>query len=137
MQQPNRLLEQSLYLDLHAALRIEQVLAQPFEPVPSMVARGYFGGAHWLRLVVRPAYSGERLVLRVRPSYLDRLTLYRPAPHQAGAWLAQLSGDQVPFSHRPYASVVPGFELFPAAETVYYLRLQSSSTHLLLSLIHI
>jgi len=131
LQQPNRLLAQSLYVDLPGHLRIEQVLAQPFEPVSGMIARGYSDGAHWLRLVVRPAYAGERLVLRVRPSYLDALTLYRPDPSQAGAWLAQHSGDRVPFSHRPYASVVPGFELFPATETVYYLRLQSSSTHLL------
>jgi len=129
--QPNRLLAQSLYVDLHGNLPIEQVQARPFEPVPDLLARGYFGGAHWLRLVVRPAYAGERLVLRLRPSYLDAFTLYRADPGRAGAWLAQHSGDRLPFVQRPYASVVLGFELFPAAETVYYLRLQSSSTHML------
>ncbi|WP_029462995.1 sensor histidine kinase [Serpentinimonas barnesii] len=129
--QPNRLLAQSLYVDLHGHLPIEQVQARPFEPVPALLARGYFDGAHWLRLVVRPAYAGERLVLRLRPSYLDALTLYHADPARPGAWLAQHSGDRVPFGLRPYASVVLGFELFPATETVYYLRLQSTSTHLL------
>ncbi|MBS3962558.1 MAG: hypothetical protein KGZ61_12120 [Sandarakinorhabdus sp.] len=120
-----------MFADPSGQLGIEQVAAQAFAPIPVMVARGYFEGAHWLRLKVRPAYPGERIVLRVRPSYLDALTLYSPHPHQSGAWLAQHSGDTVSFMQRPFAALTLGFEIAPRTPSVYYLRLQSTSTHVL------
>ena len=55
-----------------------------FEPMGDTLARGYTSSAFWVKLVV--AAHEQRLYLRVRPPYLDHVTLYRPDPAQPSGW---------------------------------------------------
>jgi signal transduction histidine kinase len=72
------------------------------------------------------------LVLRIRPTFLDQVTLYEPDPERPGAWMARVTGDRVPFMDRDLPAVTLGFIIRPVEpETIYYLRLATTSTSLL------
>lgn len=117
-----------------AELTIDEVvsdrLAAAFVPMGDTLARGYTSDVFWLKLEV--AAHQERQYLRVRPPYLDYVTLYRQDPDNHTRWLAFENGDRVPMSQRRVWGVSLLFELPPAdsAQTVY-LRLQTQSSSLM------
>lgn len=128
----------ALWEDASGRLALEQVLAQPFVPAPTVLAQGYSPAVHWLRLTVRPAAGGAALVLRIRPSFLDEVTLFEPAPGLPGQWLERVSGEGTPWLQREHATSAYGFVVRPLiregaadAEATYYLRLQTRRSALL------
>jgi len=120
--------------DPTAALTIAEVsdgsASMPFSPMGDTLARGYTSSAFWLKVLV-PAHNDLRY-LRVRPPYLDYVTLYRPDPQSTSNWLVFESGDRVRLQDRGVWGVSLLFALPPAdkAQTVY-LRLQTQSSSLL------
>lgn len=103
---------------------VQRLTPQPFEGV---LARGYGAATVWVRLRVEPSSAGP-LFLRVRPAYLDALTLYDPLQGQGP--VATL-GDHQPASAQADPSTVFVFRLpsGPEARDVW-LRLSSTSTRL-------
>lgn len=127
-------LRAEVFEDPSGDLTIEQVtsasLANSFMPMGDTLARGYTESAFWLKVNVQP--HEQRQYLRVRPPYLDRVTLYRQDPDNPTAWLASNNGDRVPMSQRQVWGLSLLFALPPAlAEQTVYLRLQTQSSSLM------
>jgi len=127
----DRIVERSILNDPDGAFSISDVAEMGFDPAGRIVSRGYTPAVTWVRVVVRSEADDDGLVLRIRPTYLDEVRLYSPTPD--GAWRESVTGDRVPFSERPLAAVHLGFHLAPtpASDTIYYLRLETTSTSLL------
>lgn len=108
-------------------LTLEQVQPMPAQPYDGVLARGYGAAPVWLRLRVAPAATGS-LFLRVRPAYLDEVTLFDPL--QGDAPVATL-GDRHRVQAQANASTVFVFRL-PAAPLTrdVWLRVVTTSTRL-------
>lgn len=118
--------------DPEASLSIEQVVNRDFLPEPGILTKGYTKSAHWLRIQVRPSATGGDLVLRIRPTFLDEVTLFWQEPELPGVWLQDQTGDRTPYGERSVASVPFGFQIHPGpGGTTYYLRLETTSSSLL------
>lgn len=118
--------------DRSGTLSIAEAAQATYLPSDPILSKGYTDSAHWLRIVVRPRDDGGELVLRIRPAYIDEIKLYEPDPAVPGGWKTRVTGDRTPFLARERASVILGFTIKPAwPESVYYLRLKTTSTSLL------
>jgi signal transduction histidine kinase len=118
--------------DAAGTLSITEAAQAQFLPAQPILSNGYTDSAHWLRIVVRPCADGGELVLRIRPTFLDEIKLYEADPAAPGGWKIRVTGDRTPYSARERASVVLGFAIKPLKpESVYYLRLKTTSSSLL------
>ncbi len=118
--------------DRTGTLSIEEAVQAKFLPADSILSKGYTDSVHWLRIVVRQRDDGGELVLRIRPAVLDEIKLYEPEPAVTGGWKTRVTGDRTPYLARERASVVLGFAIKPVKpESVYYLRLKTTSSSLL------
>lgn len=116
--------------DGSAELTIDEVVDLDFTALGGTLARGYSQSAFWLRLTVAP--SDEQRLLRVRPPYLDELTLYLPDPKLANAWIVLHNGDRVALKDRTVWGVSLSFPLPASDQTrTLYLRLKTESSSLL------
>lgn len=129
---PDRVVARALWVDPTAALGLDQVQAQPFQPVGDLVSRGYSPAALWLRLDVAPPPDGK-VVLMVSPTYLDDVRLY--VPQADGRWSERRSGDTLPFAGREtgFTAFAWRLNLPPGAATRVYLRVTSTSTMLVMA----
>ncbi len=126
----DHVVERSVLEDPTARLVIKDVVDLEFSPMGPVLAASYTPSAHWMRLRVRPSADGRPLVLRMRPPFLDTLTLFEPDP-QGDGWSSRTTGDLVPFGEREVAALALALEIAPEApDTVYYLRLETTSTSL-------
>jgi len=58
--------------EIQGQATLDEAQAQPYKAYEGVLARGYTDATVWLRLRVEPvsaAHAGEKLVLRVRPSF--------------------------------------------------------------------
>lgn len=118
--------------DPAGSLSIEQVVRADFQPVGTMLSRGYTDAVHWLRLSVKAPDHGDAVELRIRPTYLDEVRLFEPDPASPGGWQTRVTGDRYSYQERDRAAVTLVFVVHPQApQTVYYLRLKTTSTSLL------
>jgi len=125
-----RILHASVFEDPSAAMTIDQVTQASFVPMGDTLARGYTPSAFWVKLVVA-AHDGPQY-LRVRPPYLDHVTLYRPDETRPKDWLTFENGDRVPMQDRQVWGVSLLFELPPTdSEQTLYLRVQTKSSNLM------
>jgi signal transduction histidine kinase len=106
----------------HGLDDVRRLSPRPFD---GGIALGYSAGAHWIRVVVRPADDGAPLKLRIRPQDLDRIELFDP---DAGSEAVAIRGDQ----HPPPADFHRALHHFfvvqprqPSSE--YWLRVESTS----------
>lgn len=127
----DHIISRALLEDKESSLSIKQAGHASFKPARPILAAGYTNSTHWLRLIVRPRADGGELVLRIRPTYLDEITLFEPDATTPGRWRMWVTGDRTPWIDRNYSSVLPGFLIHPTAETIYYLRLKTTSTSLI------
>jgi signal transduction histidine kinase len=111
--------------------RVQQLPALPYEGV---LARGYTHSVTWLKLKVAAAPDAgpdHRLMLRIRPSYLDQVSLFDPFDDSGRM---RLTGDHTDWQKSELKSLNHGF-LIPASDQPreIWLRLKTSSS----SLIHV
>jgi len=120
----------SYWEDVQGQSTFDDVQAQSYTSYDGVLAKGYRDSVFWLRLRIEPAtaaHVGEKLVLRVRPSFLDQVVLFDPTDTtRAGPVRA---GDMTPWSESEYPSLNHGFLIasLPQARDVY-LRVSSTST---------
>lgn len=106
----------------HAGLR--QAQSQEFKPYEGVLNQGYTGGAHWVRLSLRP--STQDLVLRLQPAWLDHVRLYDPLDGQA----PRAVGDHLGRDHNAFFGLGFSLRLTASAQPRdVWLRIQSSSVH--------
>lgn len=122
-------IKREVFSDASNSLDIDAIQQQSFKPIGQLLTAGYTTASQWLRLTVAPS-SEKSLELRIRPTYLDKVTLYKPDPDHPGQWLARSTGDAFSFHERD--SLYPGTFGFliqgQPEPTVYYLKLQTTST---------
>lgn len=118
--------------DPAGTLSIGQVTQAEFQPAGPMLSRGYTDAVHWLRLSVKAPDHGDTVELRIRPTFLDEVRLYEPDPASPGGWTTRVTGDRYSYQDRDRVAVTLVFVVRPQApQTVYYLRLKTSSTSIL------
>lgn len=126
----DHVVERHVLEDPSAQWRIEDVVGMDFAPMAGVLSAGYTGSAHWIRLRIRPEPDGRPLVLSMRPTFLDGITLFEPQPDGDG-WHRRSTGDLLPFRERETAAVALALEIEPEApDTIYYLRLATTSSSL-------
>ena len=133
-QAPDFITERAVMVDSGGQLALEQVKHQAFQVYQSVLTGGYSRSTYWVRLRIAAA-PDTPLVLRIRPSYLDELTLYELSEDSADApGLAhpRTSGSLASWSQADYKSVNLGFMLKASGRSrTLYLRVRSTSTMLL------
>jgi len=123
--------------DKSAQLDFAQAKRQEYIPYTGVLNRGYTRSAIWIRLRIDPAETGgsqnaedaKKLVLRIRPTYLDEIELFDPLQPASSR---RLVGDSQPVGNEEYSSlnynfVIPGGD----APRDVWLRLKTTSTSLI------
>ncbi|MCB4812424.1 hypothetical protein LG204_13990 [Methylovorus menthalis] len=126
------LIAQREYLrDAAGTLTVQEVSQLDFESATPILTKGYSHAAHWLRITVLPSKE-KNIELRIRPTYLDEITLYYPDPRNPALWIKRVTGDKYSYENRDRNASSLGF-IVPASSEIktYYLRLQTSSSALL------
>lgn len=116
--------------DPAGALTLSQVEVRPqaFTNYHGVLTRGYTASTYWVRLRIEPT-TEEKLILRIRPSYIDRIELYDPLDRSGGDITPRFSGDRYSKQQIGYVSLNQGFSIKGSTHPRdVYLRLQSSST---------
>lgn len=132
--------EQAWLADPSGRLSYADVQQAAFLPYTGILARGYSSGATWLRIRIQAddeasSTTTEKWILRIRPSFLDEVTLYDPVgpfDPSGRSPLAQYSGDRHPPGSAGYLSLNLGF-LIPGSSQPrdLYLRLETSSSSII------
>ncbi len=128
------ILQKAYVVDADANLSIDEVRQRPAQPFSGVLTRGFTDAATWIRITVPPVTTlqpGERLVVRIRPTYLDEIRLYDPLDISGRP---RVTGDHTDWQASEFKSLNHGF-LIPAADTPrdIWLRLTTTST----SMIHV
>ncbi|WP_170314705.1 sensor histidine kinase [Aquibium carbonis] len=127
----DHVVERAVIEDPAGELRIDDVVNMAFASMPAVLAASYTPSVHWVRLRVRASSDGRPLVLRIRPTFLDTVTLFEPDPEGSG-WRTRVTGDMVPYGEREVAAAALALEIAPKQpETTYYLRLETTSSSLM------
>ncbi len=102
-----------------------RLAADEFSPLAGNVSLGYTGDDVWLAFRLRaPADPVLAHWLEIPPAVLDRVSLF--ARH-AGDWKEESIGDTLPFSGRRMPVPMATFRLAPIGESLYLLRIRTSS----------
>jgi len=117
----------SYWEDVQGQVTFEDAQTRSYVPYEGILAKGYSDSAFWLRLRIEPAAAGDKLVLRIRPAFIDQVVLFDPA--DATRHGPATAGDMTPWSETEYQSLNHGFLIasLPQARDVY-LRVSSTST---------
>lgn len=118
--------------DIHGQLSWSDVQQKNFQPYSGMLSRGFGDSAIWLKLRIDPGKRPssnkvpERLVLRIRPVYLDHIQVYDPLIPKG---LVGTTGDK----HHPRLDEIQGLDFLMPIERGseprdIWLRLVSNST---------
>jgi len=135
--------DRAYWKDDTAQASYAQAISQNYKPLDGVLSGGYTQAAHWMRLHVMPPVSIQEAsgkvpthwVIRIRPTYLDRIELYDPAGPIDGATgvpMPRTTGDRYSWLESEYQSLNHGFLIPTSSEPRdIYLRLTSTSTHLM------
>jgi hypothetical protein len=110
----------------------QQAQTEPFTPYGGILSRGYTPHPIWIRLEINPSKKGnanDKLILRVRPVYLDAITLYDPLDTSEKV---RTTGDQTAYRDEEYKSLSHTF-VIPAGDQprTVWLQLKATSTTLM------
>lgn len=126
------IIKREIFSDPSNSLDIHAIEQQPFKPAKKLLTAGYNTSTWWLRITVAPS-SEQVLELRVRPTYLDEVTLYQADPEHPGQWRSKEAGDTRLFEERDilhptaFGFLIPG----QSQDAVYYIKLRTTSTSML------
>ena len=127
-------LEQSAWLeDVSGQMTLAEVQQRPqaFTTYKGVLTQGFSASTFWLRFRIGPT-SEEKLILRIRPIYLDHIELFDPLDHSETNLIRRFSGDHHPKQGNGYKSLNHGFAIQGSPDERYiYLRLQSTSNLLI------
>ena len=109
-----------------------QAQTQAFTPYSNVLSRGYTDSAIWVKLTLTPTASSgvdDKLVLRIRPIYLDEITLFDPLDTSESV---RKVGDQMRYDNEAFKSLAHTF-VIPAGDQPrhVWLRLKATSTTLM------
>jgi signal transduction histidine kinase len=104
--------------------------AQAFESFEGVLTRGYTESTYWIRLRIAPT-TEAKLILRIRPAYIDHIELFDPLMQSSGKVTPRFSGDRFTRQQNDYQSLNHGFMIQGSEHSRdVYLRLKNVSTML-------
>lgn len=124
------LIQQRAYWeDTSAQASFAQAQQHAFTPYDGVLSRGYTQSATWVRIQIAPpehAKPDDKLALRIRPIYLDQITLFDPLDTSGKV---RTTGDQTEYKDEEYRSLSHAF-VIPAGTVprFVWLRIQATST---------
>jgi len=128
----DRILEKAYWTDSSGVATFEQARSASYTPYSGVLSKGFNPHAQWVRLKVDGVPSGtDTLVLRIRPVFLDSITLYDPLELAQGR-VPRTTGDRTPFQATEFESLNHTF-VIPAqpGPREVWLRLSTTSTQLM------
>lgn len=129
----DHILEKSFWTDTTGSASFEQASAAPYMPYKGVLSKGFSRDVQWVRLKIDGVEPGvtDKLVLRIRPVFLDQITLHDPLELAQGK-SARTAGDQTPLQSTEFQSLNHTFVI--SAHLVpreVWLRLSTTSTQLM------
>ena len=131
-QAQDRITERAVFEDTSGRLGFAAARDREYQSFTGLLGRGFSRSAFWIRLRIEPGAPTPdgRLIVRVRPSYLDQISLYDPDFQRDGP---VTSGDRFPSDRDAYPSLHFNFAIPQgAAPRHIWLRLKTTSTNLML-----
>jgi signal transduction histidine kinase len=129
----DRILERAYWTDVTGSATLAQAQTAPYTPYTGVLSKGFSTHAQWIRLRIDAVPPGEpdTLVLRIRPVFLDEITLFDPAD-PAHISMPRTAGDLSPWEPSEFESLHHTF-VIPAQPTPrdIWLRLSTASTQLM------
>ena len=129
----DHILEKSYWTDVTGNASFDQAREATYTPYSGVLSKGFNAHAQWIRLKI-DAVSADgpaTLVLRIRPVFLDHITLYDPAEPMQGR-AARSTGDRTSLASSEFESLNHTFVIpAQAAPREVWLRLVTSSTQLI------
>ena len=134
-QAKDHIVARSMFEDTSSQLSWEQVQGQPFKPFSGLLSAGIGASVLWVKLRIDPAglqlasFNDDRLLLRLRPVYLDRIELFDPLDHTGKP---RITGDHHPIQNDEVKSLLFGFLIHKGNQPRdIYLKIMSTSTRML------
>lgn len=119
------ILSRSYLSDMTNALHFADAKGSDFTPYQDFLTGGFSKGAYWIRLGIR-AHSAD-LVLKIRPAFINEITLYDPAAPRS----PRISGSLYPMGTADVEAVSLNFVLPPSDQDRYvYLHIKSVTSYL-------
>lgn len=129
----DHILEKSLWTDTTGSANFEQARSAHYTPYKGVLSQGFGRDVQWVRLTIDGVQAGvtDKLVLRIRPVFLDQITLFDPLELDQGS-PARSAGDTELLVSAEFESLNHAF-VIPAQSTPrhIWLRLATTSTQLM------
>lgn len=129
----DHILERAVWTDTLGEADFDQARSADYIPFNGVLSKGFSPHAQWVRLKIDSVPSGgdDKLVLRIRPIFLDHITVFDPIALDSGK-ASRTTGDRTPFVATEFESLNHTF-VIPAhqAPRHVWLRLSTTSTHLM------
>jgi len=121
----------SYVVDATSQKSFEQISTEATTPYTGVLSRGYTNAAVWLKLEITPpvdAAADDEIVLRIRPVYLDEISLFDPLDKSGKT---RTVGDSVPITANEFTSLSHTF-VIPAGDKprAIWIRVKATSTSL-------
>lgn len=129
----DHILEKSYWTDVSGQATFDQARQAEYKPYQGLLSKGFNSNAQWIRLRIAGVSpeGPDSLVLRIRPVYLDTITLYDPASLALGQ-PARSTGDLTPWQSTEFESLNHTFVIATqSSPRDVWLRLTTTSTQLL------
>jgi two-component system, sensor histidine kinase LadS len=128
----NHISQRAYWEDTSDQATWQQAQTEKFTPYEGILSRGYTPHPIWVQLQITPSANSnadDKLILRLRPIYLDAITLYDPLDTSAKP---RITGDQTEYRNEEYKSLSHTF-VIPAGEQprTVWLQLKATSTTLM------
>lgn len=129
----DRILERAYWSDVTGQASFEQAQQQNYQPYTGVLSKGFSPHVQWIRLQIPGAdtIQSNTLVLRIRPVYLDEITLFDPADRGSFSGHRKV-GDLSPWQSTEFESLHHTFfiSVEPSSRQIW-LRLATASTQLI------
>lgn len=129
----DRILEKSFWTDTTGSASFEQARSAPYQPYKGVLSKGFSRDVQWVRLRIDGVEPGltDQLVLRIRPVFLDQITLFDPLELERSR-ASRTTGDRELLARAEFESLHHAFTI-PAQSTPrdIWLRLSTTSTQLM------
>ncbi len=125
--------QKALWTDVSGQASFEQARSAHYTPYTGVLSKGFTPHVQWIRLTIDavPVGGPDTLVLRIRPVFLDEITLFDPANLAQGT-TERRTGDATPVQSTEFESLNHTF-VIPAQQQPreVWLRLSTTSTQLM------